>query len=121
MTTQTESLYGEIIYKYTRADAIEDGVLVDITTAAKEWGFKYPVAVTSAVYAGCIEGKGPYQDKISKCNLEILLRELYRLIKFGSSGGHRIDFKFNGQELYSLCHGGDNLEPVITIMEIGED
>lgn len=42
----------EPIYSYTRQQAIEDGILVDITNTkeAKEAGFKIPVALTRSVY-----------------------------------------------------------------------
>ncbi len=39
-------LFGEIISSYSRADAIDDGVLIDVTETAKEAGFCYPVAIT---------------------------------------------------------------------------
>ncbi|WP_067694575.1 DUF6573 family protein [Nocardia jejuensis] len=35
----------EIIDAYTRAQAIADGVLHDVTATASEYGFRYPVAV----------------------------------------------------------------------------
>jgi hypothetical protein len=34
----------DVISVYTRQDAINDGVLVDVTETAKEMGFRYPVA-----------------------------------------------------------------------------
>jgi len=40
----------EIISLDTRADAIADGFLVDVSDMAKEAGFKWPVAVTRAVW-----------------------------------------------------------------------
>ena len=40
----------EMIYSYTRRQAIEDGVLIDLTQWAKETGFKYPVACTATVW-----------------------------------------------------------------------
>lgn len=40
----------EIISLYTRAQAIADGFLVDVSDMAKEAGFKWPVAVTRAVW-----------------------------------------------------------------------
>jgi hypothetical protein len=43
--------FGDVIYSYTRAQAIEDGVLVDVTAIAAEAGFKYPVAITAALWA----------------------------------------------------------------------
>ena len=39
-----------IIARYTRAQAIEDGVLIDVSKMAKEAGFVIPVAVTDAVW-----------------------------------------------------------------------
>ena len=48
MTTDKEDF--AIISLYTRADAIADGVLVDVSDMAKEAGFRWPVAVTRAVW-----------------------------------------------------------------------
>lgn len=44
----------DLIYRYTRADAIEDGTLVDVTTVAKEAGFRVPVALTAAAWGNCV-------------------------------------------------------------------
>jgi hypothetical protein len=40
--------------RYTRADALRDGVLLDVSTTAREAGFKYPVALTAAAWAQCV-------------------------------------------------------------------
>lgn len=48
MTTDKEEF--EIISLYTRADAIADGFLVDVSDMAREAGFKWPVAVTRSVW-----------------------------------------------------------------------
>src|SRR5271154_2679590 len=45
----------DLISSYSRAQAIEDGVLVDASSQAKEAGIKYPVALTSAVWTRCVE------------------------------------------------------------------
>src|ERR1039458_9449603 len=47
-----DPVFGNVIYSYTRKQAIEDGVLVDITEMAKEAGIKYPVAITSTAFFG---------------------------------------------------------------------
>ena len=44
-----DPVFGPVIYAYTRAQAIADGVLVDVTETAKEAGFKLPVAITEAL------------------------------------------------------------------------
>jgi hypothetical protein len=32
----------DLIHSYTRADALRDGVLIDVSATAKEAGFRYP-------------------------------------------------------------------------------
>lgn len=44
----------ELIHVYSRAQALADGVLVDVSSLAREAGFKVPVAVTAAVWADCV-------------------------------------------------------------------
>ncbi len=52
-----DPIFGPVIYAYTpelrgytRAQAIADGVLVDVTETAEEVGFKLPVAITEALH-----------------------------------------------------------------------
>jgi hypothetical protein len=49
-TNQNESLFGEIIYSYTRKQAVADGVQVEVTATAKEAGIKFPVFITRGVF-----------------------------------------------------------------------
>ena len=53
MTTDkpNDNVFGDVIYAYTRRQAIEDGVLVDVTETVREAGFKWPFAMTSEVWA----------------------------------------------------------------------
>jgi len=44
----------DLIHRYTRADAIRDGALIDVTATAREAGFKNPVALTAAAWAKCV-------------------------------------------------------------------
>ena len=41
----------ELIFAYTRKQAIEDGVLVDITDTAKEAGLRFPTAITATAWS----------------------------------------------------------------------
>ena len=50
-----EDIFGECISAYSRAQAIEDGILVDVTRTASEAGFKWPTAITRTVYERYIE------------------------------------------------------------------
>ena len=44
----------EIIHAYSRAQAVEDGVLVDVSETAREAGITYAVAMTRAVWDSCV-------------------------------------------------------------------
>lgn len=48
-------VFGEVISSYSRKQAIEDGVLIDVTEAANQLGFRVPVAMTSAAWGDCVE------------------------------------------------------------------
>jgi len=65
-----ENLFGETIYSYSRAQAIQDGVLVDLShvhSIRQHW--KHPFACTSAVW-GIIENalQRPDQDSCGICH-----------------------------------------------------
>jgi len=49
--SEHDELFGPVIDAYSRAQAIEDGVLVDVSATAREAGLRYPVALTRAVAA----------------------------------------------------------------------
>ena len=49
-TENTDSPFGEVIYSYTRKQALADGVQVDVTDTAKEAGIKFPVFITRAAF-----------------------------------------------------------------------
>ena len=49
-TNQNQSPFGEVIYSSTRAQAVADGVQVDVTKTAQEAGIKYPLFLTRAVF-----------------------------------------------------------------------
>ena len=57
MTNQPETILtaADLIHSYSRAEAIADGVLVDVTKTASEAGFKVPVTITRAAWADCVE------------------------------------------------------------------
>ena len=45
-----DSPFGEVIYAYTRAQAVADGVQVEVTKTAQEAGIKFPVFLTRTVF-----------------------------------------------------------------------
>ena len=46
----TTEPFGPVIYTYTRAQAVADGMLVEVTKTAQEAGIRYPVFLTRTVY-----------------------------------------------------------------------
>ena len=49
-TNHNESPFGEVIFSYTRSQAVADGVQVDVTKTAQEAGIKFPMFLTRAVF-----------------------------------------------------------------------
>ena len=49
-TPNNDSPFGEVIYSYTRAQAVADGMQVEVTKTAKEAGIRFPVFLTRTVY-----------------------------------------------------------------------
>ena len=45
-----DSPFGPVIYSYTRAQAVADGVQVEVTKTAQEAGISFPVFLTRTVY-----------------------------------------------------------------------
>ena len=120
-------------------------MLVDVSKLAKEAGFRFPVAVTAAVWAECVavpEYGVAAQDETGRLwdvlnVLRFTIGDQVAVPGYALPGqqldGERVDFavhvrKDDGEgdpqlvSLYALCGPGDNGEPVVTIMlPNGED
>ncbi|MDQ2840179.1 MAG: hypothetical protein M3Y72_03895 [Acidobacteriota bacterium] len=44
------AVFGDLISAYTRAQAIADGVLLDVSDRAQRFDIRFPVALTAGVY-----------------------------------------------------------------------
>ncbi len=119
--------FGEVISSYSRAQAIEDGMLVDVTETAKEAGVKYPTVVTNNLFATWINPS----DKAKRYGQDLQGRLWDVLFVFTQgarkSADSHITFKVifadgpapadrHTVTLWAICDGGDTGEPVITIM-----
>ncbi len=63
---RTADPFGPVLFAYTRRQAIEDGMLVDVTETAREAGFRIPVAVSRSVWERLValpEGYRGFQDE----------------------------------------------------------
>jgi len=130
-------LFGEVIYRYTRAQAIEDGMLVDVSEMARESGFRWPVAMTCAAWQDCIAWSEDdsqnqvYQDESGR--LWDVLWMAFNAIRSSTGGDTQIEYRLyrvprDGKSVEAgltslklVCGAGDAGEPVITIMLPGED
>lgn len=124
-------------YVYTRANAIEDGYLVDVSETAQEAGFKVPVAITCAVWADCVawddetgERKGVPQDEAGRLWDVVYMASLTARKRGDDSRRHFEVYRVppDGQEIEPVVvelamdiGPGDNHEPVITISFPEED
>lgn len=123
-----EGVFGPVIYAYTRKEAIEDGVLVDVTLTAKEAGFQFPFAMTAAVWSLIENIPGKYGHEDIAGRLWDVLMVAKASIRAGQEkqdvvffdvilhheGGSRVRLKLH-------CGPGDNGEPVLTLMLPNED
>jgi hypothetical protein len=130
--------FGPIIDRYTRADAIATGDLVDVSITARQAGIRYPVAVTRAVWEDCIAWTpadsrytGAVQDQAGRLwdVLWLVAQKLRRLprktdrvtvLLWRVSRDARTT-KPRMVHLVAVCGPGDDAEPVITIQLPGED
>lgn len=132
----TDELFGELISSYSRAQAIADGVLIDATETAREAGFKYPVALTAAVFSECVRVPEGVRGQDVKGRLWDVLwmlrfgmkrqkpdddptRVLYSL--YVRNHNHERLTRRDLVQLKAICGPGDTPEPVITIMLPDED
>lgn len=117
----------DLIAKYSRADALADGVLVDVSDFAREAGFKLPVAVSDTLYHGYLtpplelakEGisvEGRLWDTLSVLRYAIKASPATDRITFTVLFAQAPGAKPEPVELLAVCGPGDSGEPVITIM-----
>lgn len=123
--------WGEPIHTYTRADALADGVLVDVTATAREAGFRIPVALAANVWADINDLSGRYV-----CAGQSPEGRLWDLLFMAAHAARRRENRDRSEFVYALimpvgagnnyrarCHigPGDEGEPVVTIMRPDED
>lgn len=122
------------VYTYTRDDAIQDGVLVDVSNPAKQAGFSIPLALTARVYSECVywpETEAAVQDEsVRLWDVLFMAAAAARAAARRGQGG-RINFELlvvprGGRvpELTTLSlhvGPGDRGEPVATILAPDED
>ena len=76
-------VFGPVISAYSRTQAIEDGVLVDVSEMAREVGISVPTAVTAAVWAGFVKVPDGVEGQDEKGRLWDILNMLYSALRRG--------------------------------------
>ncbi len=110
-------LFGPVISAYTRTQAIEDGVLIDITDTAREAGFSCPVAITDGAWNECIS----WTDKDSKRQVHQdqsgrlwdVVWMAFIAIRSASNSGQQLLFR-----LYRVPRGGRKRKPRLTTLKL---
>jgi hypothetical protein len=120
----------EVIHTYTRAQALADGVLIDVTETARDAGILHPTALTAAAWAECVrvpEGADG-QDEVGRLwdVLWMLRLAAARQRDGASETPFELWVRNNGWahdlvRLKAVCGPGEELEPVITVMLPDED
>lgn len=122
----------DIIYSYTRAQALADGVLIDVSDLAREAGFKLPVAVSDSLYHGYLTP--PLDFAKAGHSLEGRLWDTLSVLRYAiksSPATDRLPFSVLFQmvldaapvavDLLAVCGPDDSGAPVITIMLPSDD
>jgi len=121
-----------VIISYTRAEAIEECVLIDVTETAKEAGFRTPVAVTSSVWADYIAVPNGVEGQDERGRLWDVLMMLRFAIRSGKGSGSIIRYRLYVRndnrdadppevELKAVCGPDDDGMPCVTVMLPEED
>lgn len=136
--TSEMEYFGEVISSYTRAQAIEDGELVDMMAgefgkATEEAGFRYPIAMTNTAFSlyvaltekakeACNDEQGRWWDILTMLKFAMRLPQ--------NVGKSEIIFEFRCVVnrlrprrclLKAVVGPGDSGEPVITVLLPDED
>src|SRR3954451_3983219 len=120
----------DFIHRYTRADALRDGVLIDVSATAREAGIRWPVALTRAAWERCVKVPPGVacQDEAGRLWDVLFLLALAARRGGGAGGPFGVPVPGDTRErtpplvrLKALGGPGDGGEPVLTVMLPDED
>lgn len=134
MTESLTDFFGPLIGSYSRAQAIEDGVLHDVTDAAREHGILLPTAIAAHAWAAAVAWPDPdtaseYEPSRAWSVLVYASNALRRAKRLGREGMQEFTFvpapDLDDAEDIEVTLGvevgpGDAGEPVLTITAVAD-
>ena len=121
----------DVIHVYTREQAIDDGMLVDVSYLARQVGVHFPTTVTQTVWASYVAVPEGVVGQDEQGRLWDILW-MFRMAVGKDGNGDTDQFRFSllvrndnleatEVSLKAICGPGDKGEPVVTIMLPEED
>ena len=101
----------EVIHAYTRKQALEDGVFMDVTALAKERGFNCSVVITCGIYAELFKN-----NNFDKEELNILLGLLFEEMRKKDFKSDLYEADYKGKRVWLDAYWDEESKPAITIM-----
>ncbi len=120
----------DLIHRYTRSDALRDGILIDATPTAREASIRYPTALTAAVWSRYVKVPERVIAQDEPSRLWDILWMLRHAIRQASGNTDTVYFLLHVRNdnrrpipvrLKALCGPDDNRSPCITVMVPDED
>jgi hypothetical protein len=122
----------EIIYSYTRKQAIADGFQIDVTEAAREAGIRFPVFITRGVFENYVAVPPDVSGQDEAGRLWDIVWMLRFAIRKAAQGQNRLPFALYIRndnhrpklvKLIAVCSARDmdNTQQTITVMLPDED
>jgi hypothetical protein len=120
----------DLIHSYSRAQAIADGVLIDVSATAREAGIRYPVALTAAAWERCVSVPPGVacQDEAGRLWDVVFLLALAARRSSGPEVRFGVRVRNDNREgtpplvrLKAVCGLGGDGSPCVTIMLPAED
>ena len=127
-----EAPAGQIIYQYTRAQALADGMQVDVSQPAREAGIRFPTFLTRGVFDHCVAVPKGVTGQDEAGRLWDVLHMMRVAIQRSKDNPDRLPFQLFVRNtnahpklttLFAACGplDIDNPQPAITVMLPGED
>ena len=126
-----EQLAVDPAYKGSRANAISEGTIIDCSDIGRQVGFKWPVAMTKAVYLDSVEWNDDDNElqvpQNQKSRLFSVIGACADYVRTRGPKADRMRFRINRiprdgvakvavrRQLQVVAHPGDDGEPVLTI------